>query len=248
MPRKYEPLRNYLNGEIAPTVTLTFRQIEKILGSALPDSARLYAAWWANGGHAYSSAWTSVDRKARPDLTAQTVQFSTPRRGTSASKPRGSERDVKVAAEVWVATALLHRERPQQRDFEIKEIVARTEKENIARRLRPGVYQHVVAHAVANRPPSPNRYRYLFATAGDRRRLYRVGDPVDPKRLHSKVLPERDDLPDRYQPLLEWYRTDYARQPDAEPDPILALLGLGKEIWKGVDPDEYVRQLRGEWD
>ena len=108
MPRKYEPLRNYLNGEIAPTVTLTFRQIEKILGSALPDSARLYAAWWANGGHAYSSAWTSVDRKARPDLTAQTVQFSTPRRGTSASKPRGSERDVKVAAEVWVAARILY--------------------------------------------------------------------------------------------------------------------------------------------
>lgn len=26
------------------------------------------------------------------------------------------------------------------------------------------------------------------------------------------------------------------------------LRGLGKEIWAGVDPVEYVRQLRDEWD
>ena len=28
---------------------------------------------------------------------------------------------------------------------------------------------------------------------------------------------------------------------------ILELHGLGKEIWQGVDPEEYVRELRGEW-
>lgn len=27
-------------------------------------------------------------------------------------------------------------------------------------------------------------------------------------------------------------------------DSILALRGLGKDIWEGVDPDEYVRELR----
>lgn len=159
-----------------------------------------------------------------------------------------SRSDIKVADEVWVATALLHRERPKSRDFTVAEIVARAGKENISGRLRPGVYQHVVRHAVANRQPTPNRYRLLFATSADRRRLYRIGDPTDPGRLRSKTLPDRDDLPDRYRPLLEWYRTDYARQDDAEQDPILALIGLGKEIWKGVDPDEYVRQLREEWD
>jgi len=31
-------------------------------------------------------------------------------------------------------------------------------------------------------------------------------------------------------------------------DPILALSGLGKEIWEGVDPDEYVRELREGWE
>lgn len=29
---------------------------------------------------------------------------------------------------------------------------------------------------------------------------------------------------------------------------LLALRGLGREIWKGVDALDYVRELRGEWD
>jgi hypothetical protein len=29
---------------------------------------------------------------------------------------------------------------------------------------------------------------------------------------------------------------------------LLELRGLGKEIWEGIDPDEYVRSLRHEWD
>jgi phage-related protein len=29
---------------------------------------------------------------------------------------------------------------------------------------------------------------------------------------------------------------------------ITGLRGLGKEIWKGIDVDKYVRDLRDEWD
>lgn len=29
---------------------------------------------------------------------------------------------------------------------------------------------------------------------------------------------------------------------------LLELEGLGKEIWKGVDAQEYVNELRNEWD
>ena len=29
---------------------------------------------------------------------------------------------------------------------------------------------------------------------------------------------------------------------------ILELRGLGKEIWEGIDAQEYVQQLRSEWD
>jgi len=29
---------------------------------------------------------------------------------------------------------------------------------------------------------------------------------------------------------------------------ILELAGLGAEMWEGIDPQEYVNQLRSEWD
>lgn len=29
---------------------------------------------------------------------------------------------------------------------------------------------------------------------------------------------------------------------------IMELHGLGKEIWEGIDAQEYVNQLRSEWD
>jgi len=29
---------------------------------------------------------------------------------------------------------------------------------------------------------------------------------------------------------------------------ILELEGLGKHIWEGIDPDEYIRQERESWD
>jgi hypothetical protein len=29
---------------------------------------------------------------------------------------------------------------------------------------------------------------------------------------------------------------------------ILELEGLGKEVWEGIDPDEYIREERDSWD
>ena len=167
-------------------------------------------------------------------------------------KSIASPLSIKVADEVWVATALLHREHPKRADFTVAEIVARAERESITGSLRPGVYQHAIQHAVANVPRSPNRYKLLFATAPDRRRLYRPGDPCDSDRAGSKTVPRRDDLPERYRLLLDWYADTYVRQSSLRDriknDPILAMIGLGKEIWKDETADEYVRRLREEWD
>ena len=102
---------------------------------------------------------------------------------------------VKVADEVWIATALLHREQPNQADFAVEEIVDRAQKEGIERPLRPGVYVHVVQHCVANRPPNPGRYRMLFETAEGRRRLFRKGDTYHPAREGAKITPAPEDLP-----------------------------------------------------
>src|SRR6266704_361070 len=71
---------------------------------------------------------------------------------------------LKVADEVWIATALLHREHPKASDFSLEEIVESARKEGLHEPLRPGVYVHVVQHCVANRPPNPGRYRVLIET------------------------------------------------------------------------------------
>lgn len=157
---------------------------------------------------------------------------------------------IKVADEVWIAGALLHRERPEQADFTVEEIMKRASREVGKESLRPGVYVHVVQHCVANRPPNPGRYRMLFETAPGRRRLFRTGDPYDPAREGAKTVPAADELPERYRPLLDWYRqwdaSVAARR--ADEDPILALVGLGKHLWDDEDPDEYVRRLREGWE
>src|SRR5881296_1193723 len=89
---------------------------------------------------------------------------------------------VKVATETWIAIALLHRENPDRADFTVSEIVERARKERVHEILRPGVRVHAVLHCVANVPPNPGRYRMLYATGKNTRRLFREGDDFHPER------------------------------------------------------------------
>jgi len=161
-----------------------------------------------------------------------------------------TELGIKVADEVFIATALLHREQPRREDFTIGEIVERAQKENLSGELRPGVRVHASLHCVANRPPNPGRYAMLYATAGNARRLVLAGDDVHPGRT-GKIFPDPEDVPVAYRPLIDWARRRYAAK--AAPtrsrwlDGLLQLSGTGGELWKGVDADEYVRQLRAGW-
>ena len=70
----------------------------------------------------------------------------------------------KVADQVWIILALLHRENPKREDFTVTEIVERARQEKISGELRPSVQVHAYLHCVANRPPNPGRYRMLYAT------------------------------------------------------------------------------------
>jgi hypothetical protein len=155
----------------------------------------------------------------------------------------------KVADEVWIAAALLHREHPNQDDFAVEEIIDRAQKEGIERPLRPSVYVHVVQHCVANRPPNPGRYRMLFQTAEGRRRLFRKGDTYHPAREGAKITPAPDDLPSAYSDLLAWHRdwSAAAAQSSQKDDPLLALVGSGKGLWSDEHADDYVRRLREGW-
>src|SRR5229473_688974 len=135
--------------------------------------------------------------------------------------------DIKVADEVWVAAALLHRERQTAADFSVQEILERARQEGITDEIRPGVYVHIVQHCVANRAPNPGPYRMLLETSPGKRRLFRKGDPYHPEREGSKVVPNPQEIPAGYGELLNWYRdwSDTSAISSTETDPLLALAG-----------------------
>ncbi len=156
---------------------------------------------------------------------------------------------IKVADEVWIAAALLHREHRNRTDFTVDEIVERAKRERLAPELRPGVRVHANLHCVANVPPNPGRYRMLYSTGKSRRRLFRRGDAYDPARASSKITPSRHDIPRDYWELLDWYARTYAapRSASRAHDPLLDLRGSGKRLWAGEHADDYVRRLRRGW-
>jgi len=57
---KYLPLKKYLATLNDNIIKLTFEEIENILGEKLPNSAYTHSAWWSDGGHDHSRAWTEV--------------------------------------------------------------------------------------------------------------------------------------------------------------------------------------------
>jgi hypothetical protein len=84
---KYEPLTSFLESQSLDSVTVTFREIERVLGFKLPPSALEHRPWWANSGgsHVQSKAWLeagfeteSVDMEARRLIFRRVSRFRTP--------------------------------------------------------------------------------------------------------------------------------------------------------------------------
>lgn len=157
--------------------------------------------------------------------------------------------DIKVAGEVFVATALSIGRIRAAEDFTIAEIVDRAAKENLHGELRLGVRVHASIHCVANLAPSPARYRMLYATGTRTRRLLKAGDDVHPLRT-GKIWPEPDSIPAKYRYLIEWAKQRYGNETARRAswiDGILQMRGMGARLRQGEDPDEYVRKLREGW-
>ena len=75
---KYEPLKHYLEAAGEAEVSVSFEQIEQILGAALPASARKHAAWWSNSpaGHVNARAWLGAGYlSAQVDLAGERLVF-----------------------------------------------------------------------------------------------------------------------------------------------------------------------------
>ena len=79
-PPKYYPLQLHLAAQPGDAITLTFTQIEQIIGAPLPPSAYV-RTWWANQrgqrGHSPARAWQGAGwRVQAADMPARTVTFT----------------------------------------------------------------------------------------------------------------------------------------------------------------------------
>jgi DNA-binding XRE family transcriptional regulator len=64
---KYHPLQIYLRERGLDEVTLTFTQIEQVLGTPLPEGARIDASWWGNRlrSSAQAAAWLAAGYRVK---------------------------------------------------------------------------------------------------------------------------------------------------------------------------------------
>jgi hypothetical protein len=78
-PKKYEPLRNYLAALPSATQekSLSFAQVEQIIGDTLPPSATKHRPWWANQeGGSRAPHWRAAGFKVdHVDLQQRIVRF-----------------------------------------------------------------------------------------------------------------------------------------------------------------------------
>ena len=75
---KYHPLFEHLLFSGQGRLTMTFNEIEDVIGGRLPPSARGREEWWANSpnGHSQARAWLRASyRASHVDLAGETVDF-----------------------------------------------------------------------------------------------------------------------------------------------------------------------------
>lgn len=75
---KYDPLYQHLLFSGRGTVTMSFSEIEDVLGKPLPASAHKHNEWWANNpsGHTQAKAWHMASYKTeRVDVGGGSITF-----------------------------------------------------------------------------------------------------------------------------------------------------------------------------
>lgn len=77
---EYQSLYTYLRDRYANRVTLTFGEIEDLLGFQLPEPARMQVEWWTPAEPTtprspQSDSWILASRTATVNLKAQVVLF-----------------------------------------------------------------------------------------------------------------------------------------------------------------------------
>ena len=78
MASKYDRLTSYFRAINREQVTLTYVEIEGVLGDKLPESSRTHREWWANSrvGHSHSRGWLDAQMETGPVALGEHVTFS----------------------------------------------------------------------------------------------------------------------------------------------------------------------------
>jgi len=72
---RYQPLADDLAARREQRITLTFADIEAILGAPLPLTATVAAAWWVWPGYPHVRRWRVAGWQARLDRPNRCVRF-----------------------------------------------------------------------------------------------------------------------------------------------------------------------------
>ena len=72
MKSKYIKLKEYLKNY---SISLSYKEIEKIIGEKLPKSAFVHRAWWSNTGHEHAKIWTDVGWKVEDVKLGKYITF-----------------------------------------------------------------------------------------------------------------------------------------------------------------------------
>jgi hypothetical protein len=160
-------------------------------------------------------------------------------------------KELKAADLVWLAAAQLQKEQKDRAGFSPDQILktALAIEPNLGFSLNT-LRTHISRHCVANLPPAGAAHRMLTRNPNGTYRLYRHGDEYHPGRAGGKTGPDGNAIPSRYKDLIEWFQREYDNRPElsTSEDPLLALRGLGKELWRELGGGEkFIHELRENW-
>jgi hypothetical protein len=162
---------------------------------------------------------------------------------------RGIVANLSIADTIWLATALLHEARPHTSGFPHETILRKVAELNPSLNPR-SVSTHLSTHCVASKKANPATLRILTENADGSLRLFRAGDPFHPSRRAGRTVPKPGALPAQYAHLLRQHVSGPSAKLDELPteDPILAITGVGKEMWKKLGGGEaFIRGLRADY-
>ncbi len=96
---KYDPLEAHLKSVGFERIRMTFGEVEQVIGSSLPDSARKHRAWWSNNpsNSAITHAWLAAGyRTEGVSIEHEALSFrkSASVRGPVRSKPESKAHPV----------------------------------------------------------------------------------------------------------------------------------------------------------